>query len=324
MPNLRIPIRNGPHRIAAIALYRALLTQCRALPFVSHQRDELQNIVRNRFKQARHSQSTQRLRISFQAGYEAIDHLDAAVARDEGSRRYLSDLLERAPVNTKRPPPIETQSHTEIDKTAKSVETEGAARQPKSSIFDRPLQLEKLSGPRHVPVLFNANRIPVLRIKKPQPESLSRFLRQRIKQRQNRHDRRWRLYAEQDIARREDEWDDIIIEAAGEAESKSMAQAMSSPSKSTVESTWASALQAGIKEVEERLDEEREKNRVMAEKMQAVVDREQELFDKERADRQRYKRREYRYRKRQRMKGEHTTTEKDNEPELTSSSAARG
>lgn len=206
MPDLRIPIRNGPHRIAAIALYRALLTLCRTVPFGKVQRDELQNIVRNRFKQARHSHSTRRLRISFQAGYEAIDHLDAAVAGNEGSQQYISELLEQAPAKIKLSPalsqPTTKAKDTEDEEAAEDNE---AVNQPRISLFDRPLPLEKLSGKRHIPVLFNANHIPVLRIKKPQPASLSRFIRQRIEQRQDRHDRRWRLHAEKELAAWEDD-----------------------------------------------------------------------------------------------------------------------
>lgn len=313
MPNLHIPIRNGLHRIAAIALYRALLTQCRALPFEAHQRDELQNIVRNRFKQAQHCQSWQRLRVSFQAGYEAIDYLDAAVAGDEESKLYLSDLLERAPAKTKLPPPMNAQLRAKLDKKAETDKSENVDDQPKASIFDRPLPLEKLSGPRHVPVLFSANRIPVLRIKKPQPESLSRFIRQRIEQRQSRHDRRWRLTAEQEIAAREDEWDELVRGIVYHARPKSLAQAMDPLSKFSEEPSWRSEVDAAITEVEQKLSEEKEKNRVMAIKMQAVVDREQELFNNERADHKRLQRREYRYRRRQRLKGEITTPDNDDE-----------
>lgn len=286
MPNLRVPSQSGAHRIAAIALYRALLTQCRAVPLESAQREELQNIVRNRFKQARHSHSTQRLKISFEAGYEAIDHLDASVAGNEESTRYVSELLQRAPAKTRLPPP---PSH-ELLKALKRVHAANEARepaQPKISILDRPRPLEQLSGRRHVPVLFNANHIPVLRIKKPQPLSLSRFIRQRVLQRQNRHDRRWRLSSEKELAKHEDEWDRLVANEVRAIESRRLMQsgAGSSAMSKAHEPTWSSAISTAAREVQQQIDGEREKNGAMAEKMQAIVDKEKELYKAETVDR---------------------------------------
>lgn len=311
MPDLHIPIRNGPHRIAAIALYRALLTQCRAAPFDRVQQDELQNIVRNRFKQARHSRSTRLLNISFQAGYEGIDQLDAAVAGDDVSRQYIGEMLERAPAKIKLPPAL-PQSTTKVQKAAEPVEDNEQVSLPKISLFDRPIPLEKLSGKRHIPVLFNANHIPVLRVKKPQPASLSRFLRQRIEQRQNRHDRRWKLYSENELAAREDEWDDLVGATDVIPKTRTLSEAMNARPTQRQEPKWTQAVEEAIKEVQGQLEEEREKNRIMAEKMQAVVDRETEIFEKERADRQRARRKEYRQRRQQRKDDEQQTLGEDN------------
>jgi len=263
----------------------------------SAQREELQNIVRNRFKQARHSHSTQRLKISFEAGYEAIDHLDASVAGNEESTRYVSELLQRAPAKTKLPPP---PSH-ELLRALKRVQAANEARepaQPKISILDRPRPLEQLSGRRHVPVLFNANHIPVLRIKKPQPPSLSRLIRQRVLQRQSRHDRRWRLSSEKELAKHEDEWDRLVADEVRAIESQTLMQsgAGSSAMPKAREPTWTSAISTAVREVQHQIDGEREKNRAMAEKMQAIVDKEKELHEAERVD-QLKARRQMRWRK---------------------------
>jgi len=252
----------------------------------SAQREELQNIVRNRFKQARHSHSTQRLRISFEAGYEAIDHLDAFVAGNEESTRHVSKLLQRAPAKIKLPPP---PSH-ELLKVIKRVQAANEARGPtqtKSSILDRPRPLEQLSGRRHVPVLFNANHIPVLRIKKPQPPSLSRFIRQRVLQRQNRHDRRWRLSSEKELAKHEDEWDRLVADEVTTTGPKLSAQSVGGIAavRRGYEPTWTSAITTAAREAQQQIDGEREKNRVMAEKMQAVVDKEKALYEAEKVHR---------------------------------------
>ena len=286
MPTFLLPRQSTAHRIAAIALFRALLTQCRAAPFTQEQRDEFQNVVRNRFKQSQHVHSIRHLRVSFQAGYEAIDYLDAAVNGSEEAANYLSSLLERAPAKVKEAPQAKPTLASMVKVEGIPEESEPGDRKERISLFDRPLPLEKLTGRRHVPVLFNANHIPVLRLKKPQPASLSRFLRQRIEQRQARHNLRFRLYEELQTAYREDEWDELVGEDVIEGPSQSLARAMlGTRVDSNEESQWTDAVEQAIREVHGKLNEERVKNKDMAEKMQAVVDCETELFEKERAER---------------------------------------
>ena len=302
MPNLRIPRRSSQHRFAAIALYRALLAQCRAVPIAETQRSELQNIIRNRFKQAQHSASSRYLRVSFEAGYEAVDHLDAAAAGDSQSLEYLTSLLERAPSKTKLAKAVPAKPV----KRSEEGSDEDGYKYVKRSLFDRPIPLEQLSGKRNVPVLFNANGFPVLRIKKPQPESLSRYIRQRIEQRHAWHERRQRLYEDYTTATREDEWDRILAQAHGV-----------SPSG---EPNWRRAVDAAIDEVHGKLDQMKVKNRVMAEKMQAVVDREQELFEKEALERKARKRQE----KFQQRQAKKMSTLQDTTEENGAATAAHG
>lgn len=274
MPRHVLPRTSGAHRVAAIALFRALLIQCRALPSLEEQhRDALQNVVRNRFKQARHEQSARRLKLNFEAGYEAIDHLDAAVAGDEERRRYIVTLLERAPEQAKQPPPVILPK--KLERELKKIRAKDAGETEsvqKPSLFDRPLPLEKLSGRRHVPVLYNAQKIPVLRLKKPQPENLSGYLAHRLRLRQKRHDTRHKLDDELEIARSEDRWDGLVAGATGRE-------------GYTFEPAWSAGVGMARREVNEKLDEERRKNREMAVKMQGVIDRERELYEKEKVER---------------------------------------
>lgn len=291
MPTLVLPWHNTPHRLAVFALYRALLSQSRRLPSTSPQQsDALQHIIRNRFKQSQHSPSHARLRVSFEAGYEAIDHLDAAVGGDEGSRKYILDLLERTPAKVKEPKPPVLVSRKK--KRIKAVDHERAnTEKPRLNLFDRPIPLEKLSGKRHVPVLFSANHIPVLRVKKPQPASLSRFIRQRIEQRQEWHDRRHRLTGELRIASCEDAWDSLMSEATSTLEeaTSTLEEAMLAD-EGEEEPDWEEAIIDAAAEVQEKLNAENAKYKAMAEKMQAVVDREQALYDQEQRERRKMKR----------------------------------
>ena len=285
MPTLVLPWNHTPHRLAVFALYRALLSQIRRLPSTSpEQRDALQNIVRNRFIQSKHSISHRRLRVSFEAGYEAIDHLDAAVGGDEGSQKYILELLERTPAKVKEPKPAPLVSRKKKNIKAEDDDSDANIEQPKLSLFDRPIPLEKLSGKRHVPVLFSANHIPVLRIKKPQPESLSRFIRQRIKQRQAWHDDRHRLTGELRIASYEDEWDILMSEDP----EMTVEEAMMA-SESGEEPDWEDAIIDAAAEVQAKLDAESAKYKVMAERMQGVVDREQAMYDQEKRERRKKK-----------------------------------
>ena len=270
--------RYGEHRIATIALYRALLTQSKALP---DPHPELLHLIRNRFKQSQYVTSVRRLRVSFEAGYEAIDLLDNAVAGNTESQERIASLLERAPARAKEPAPLKEINSRKVNKANQS--DDGVTR-VKKSIFDRPLPLDQLSGKRHVPVLFNANWIPVLRIKKPQPEHLSGYIRGRIEERQKWSDQKLHLEGLQYIAGLEDKWDDLIEDFSGE---KAMGDECGN------EGSWEDAIEYSLMDIQRKIAKRKEVNRIMAGKMQAVVDREQALVDKEREERQQAKQRRH-------------------------------
>ena len=82
-----------------------------------------------------------------------------------------------------------------------------------SRTLDRPFP--NVSGRRGVPTLVNANRVPFLRIKKPQPPFLSRIIRSIVKTRNHRILNGERLANELTYAQDEDEWDRILHELAG-------------------------------------------------------------------------------------------------------------
>lgn len=66
-------------------------------------------------------------------------------------------------------------------------------------------------GPRHVPILASANGIPFLRLKKPQPESLSRVIRQKLDNRIKMFDHKVMLANYwKPLATYEEEWDQIL------------------------------------------------------------------------------------------------------------------
>ena len=285
MPSFLVPRHVSAHRISAIALYRALLHQSRAAPLPKQSQKELQNIVRNRCKQSIHLHSYQRLKLAFQAGYEALDHLDAAVAGDEKSASYIAELLVKAPAKVKADPPVplvsKKKSKENKSKGSIAATSISSALKPSTAeLFSRPHQLSQLSGKRHIPVLFSANNIPILRIKKPQPENLSGFIKNRITQRQRRHDRRHWLLEQIEFAQYEDLWDEIVESEVGVG------------GEVWEEPTWAEEFEIANGEVDYRIRLEGRKNAAMAAKMQGIVDRETYIFEREREERKEAKRAE--------------------------------
>lgn len=269
MPSFLIPRHVTAHRLAATALYRSLLHQCRRLAPIHG--DELQNIVRNRFKQTQHVHSYRRLRLAFQAGYEAIDYLDAAVAGDEESARYLRELVGRAPGKVRKA--AEPRPRQQRVTSTTNAPGQGALERELAS---RPRPLEELSGKRKVPVLYSANKIPILRFTKPQPHSLSRYIANRISQRHKRFDRRDWLEGQIGLARAEDEWDDMM------SGSSSLAYAMKGEREGNDEPAWTAELETALEVVEKAVREEGRKNLEMAGRMQGLVDRERGVFERER------------------------------------------
>lgn len=288
MPAFTIPRHVSAHRISAIALYRALLQQCRAVPLPVESKEELQNIVRNRFKQIVHLHSYPRLKLSFQAGYEAVDRLDAAVAGDEDSTRYIASLLARTPEKTKAAPPRHVlpkeKRKSSSDDTPATGEKSAPPFKPSDELFSRPHPLSRLPGKRHVPVLFNANRIPVLRIKKPQPESLSSVIKNILKTRQKRTTRHHWLTDQLRFAQYEDMWDHLIEETAREGQEDREKE--NEPAK---DPPWAEEFEVALEDVESKIQEERAKNIRTAKAMLAVVDREKKAYAKEREERRQAK-----------------------------------
>jgi hypothetical protein len=254
----------------------------------SQSQKELQNVVRNRCKQSIHLHSYQRLKLAFQAGYEALDHLDAAVAGNEKSTSYIAELLAKAPAKVKADSPAPILSKRKSKESRRKMSTATASSSPvekpsTTELLSRPHPLPQLSGKRRIPVLFSANSIPILRIKKPQPESLSGFIQHRITQRQRRHDRRHWLTEQIQFAQYEDLWDEIVerevgVGGGGEAAGE--------------EPTWAEEFENAKIEVDYLIRQEARKNVAMAAKMQGIVDRETEIFERERKERREAKRAE--------------------------------
>ncbi len=78
----------------------------------------------------------------------------------------------------------------------------------------RPVPFEKLTGRRHVPHIAVTGNLAFLRIKTPQSPFLSRVLRDKIKLKQKQTDRLETLELQEEIGRREDDWEKVVEERA--------------------------------------------------------------------------------------------------------------
>ena len=197
--------------------------------------------------------------------------------RDERSGNHAANENDDLPITR-----IETKGHPMYIPSAESLPAVAAAR---TSIFERAIAREELggTGKRQIPKIFSANQIPVLRFKKPQSPALTGYLNSRIEQRQKRHNLRQSLEAQLQVARLEDQWDAILEDHAGvNDEDSGELEGDGDFVYMHMEPRWEREIQFQLSQVNESLNEEKAKNRAMAEKMYAVIDRETKLAEEER------------------------------------------
>ncbi|TID21480.1 putative dna repair protein [Venturia nashicola] len=269
-----VPRQSCLHRQAAIALYRALLTQCRAAPFNQEDKVSLQHIVRNRFHANRDKISSRLLKLHFQAGYKALDHLDGAVANDAPSVTTIEAYLSQTPQHLKNPRPPPPPREVPQDHYPPPPEHKFLAN------FPRP----HVEGIRKVPFLI-ACLTPFLRYKKPQPYSLSRIIRQTIFQRQNRLDAQDMIHDyHQPLAQYEDAWDRIIWKDFGVRDDD--------------RETFSRPIEKIGEELSIRLKEQEKRSVAVAKVKWDILQQEKALAIKERDERRRiaWEKRQERYR----------------------------
>lgn len=265
-------------RRTAIALYRAILQQCRALPLPSADRDAVQNIARNRFRAERNTISPRRVKLAFHAGYAAVDVLDGAAAGDAASTARLREYLAAVP------PQLTTRAAPDANKTAatktKPQFERGADRDPPAAHkFESVFPREAVRGVRKVPFMANANGFPFVRWKKPQPKSLSRVLRQNIQRRQRR------LNLQVDLAdywvplaAYEDRWEELVEQQLGKTQDEL--------GEADGRVLFVTSMREELRKVNKLIYEQIVRTKALTDRMQAIVDRERELATEEKRQRE--------------------------------------
>lgn len=127
-------------------------------------------------------------------------------------------------------------------------------------------------------------------------------------QRQKRHDRRWELLEQSQLAQWEDVWDREIEmqmqRQGGGAGGVGIKEALTSVKVMEEETTWECEIVNCLQEVSRQLDAESEKNRIWASRMVKIIDEEKKLAEEERKERVMAKNLRHRRRKRAREMGE--------------------
>ncbi|OCL10513.1 hypothetical protein AOQ84DRAFT_374859 [Glonium stellatum] len=257
MPRFLIPKRSSAHRIASIALYRALLSQSCTVPINNEQQTALRNAIRRRFRDNKELQSSRQIELVFNAGYEVLDLLDASVGGDSESTAIITSFL------------AETSSCLTRSLRIQSIKPKArlsslacpSAKESMLAIRPRPF----VPGIRRIPILASASGIPFLRIKKPQPANLSRVLKQKLVARNKGFDRRNILQNYwMPLAIHEDTWDEILHSRLG-------------PGSCSFEPTWTDMVKDALQDEKILYDQRMLKDARMAQEMQKIIDQEIEL-----------------------------------------------
>ncbi|KAK3079304.1 hypothetical protein LTS18_005190 [Coniosporium uncinatum] len=301
MPRVYVPKKLGLHREASIALYRALLTQTSLLPPTAapsaasttspepptDARPALTNLIRNRYRANRHLVSPRLNKLAFLAGYAALDTLDAAVAGDAAATARLLDIAGRAPRSLTAESPTAKQALAKrlvVDAKKRADAARKFPPREDALLGSRPRPARDVKGRRHIPHVVNANGVPFLRFKRPQPENLTRLLRSKMENKFRRVEREQELEGYWvPLAGGEDGWDEVLERCCGPLPTTTRWK--QEEGKAVRETKWVDVYKQALWDVRRAVKETERGNRELTRKMTDLAGREQVLADMERGTR---------------------------------------
>jgi hypothetical protein len=203
----------------------------------------------------------------------------------------ISKILEDIKTREYRKPPSKDIVPTRVSPRQKkraqnmALQHQTVFRHPDTEpILSRPRPV--VTGRRRIPALVSANGIPFLRIKKPQPQNLSRVLRQLHEYKEKLTERRHRLNLETLFAKDEEDWD-RLLDGKGQTEmfpEPHVPHVPHIPHMSWIEGSWAqSSWNSHNKTVDDNAAHQ-QKQGDLAEAMWKVVLAERKLAEKEEAE----------------------------------------
>ncbi|GJC98916.1 DNA repair protein [Colletotrichum higginsianum] len=212
-PSQFIPARSSRHRLACIALYRALIREARAIPVPDEllrkgTQNPIPRLVRKAFVRNRTETSYRIVFSALGTGYNIIAHLREKSARDAKAEAGKPPPRVPPPEKPKWPPLLQ------------KVSREG---QPPAYVSPRyPVPREKLTGARRVPrLVVTAEGIAFLRQGKPQHRSVVRYVQRATKARRQAMELMLTSKREEaPWAALEDRWDEIVGKEVQAAEAR--------------------------------------------------------------------------------------------------------
>ncbi|KAI0899019.1 hypothetical protein F4806DRAFT_322469 [Annulohypoxylon nitens] len=329
-PSFLIPARNSRHRIACIALYRALLKQAPAIQLPDNlvqawgPGNPIKHLIRRAFRRNIADTSPRIVFPALKAGYQMLALLKSASppslqwARNLNHESVITFLRARLkernrtleakelhPPNSRNPPKRTSAPRKEtipllVDVTPAPT-PENPRPTPVYATPSRPRPASELggSGRRQIPRLDMASDLPFLRIKKPQPPILSRVLTQKIKKRVLRYDTLGEFwdYSLPD-AELEDMWEQEV-----NALLKKNRMVYSTDNDKFAETFQYTTKRHGIDFLHNKLNDERLHQVARADAMRRLIEEETALAEQEKAQRIREKRAAQRQRRAAREEG---------------------
>ncbi|KAI1973743.1 hypothetical protein LOZ55_005316 [Ophidiomyces ophidiicola] len=263
----------GSLLLGSLSLYHALLSQCSRSFASSPKADEIRGFIKTRFRKDSKLQSISKIANALRAGHEALDLFQSYARKEKESIQRVDSLLaatrsllkktfEERRDQAAKATPLDRTSPTSRERLKQRSEAL-RVHTDRQSILSRPRPVVR--GRRRVPVLVSARGIPFLRIKKPQPRSLSYTIRGLLDARWKRITIRDRL--EQELLRAQDEdfWDrvtghcDVVL--------------------------WEMSVKDSLDCIKNTILAGDRVNRKMAQNMWEVVLKERELAEREAAER---------------------------------------
>ncbi|PFH55829.1 hypothetical protein XA68_17556 [Ophiocordyceps unilateralis] len=178
-----VPARDPRHRIAVLALYRALVRSVRAIPLPPDVVDggSVTGLVRRRFVKHKHFTSLRLLYAAMAAGYRFLTMFAKAQTPASAEHGQLVAFLRSHPA---RQPASSRSARTSESESASRVPAEplikniaGPYEPPRYVSSRMPRPQSSLNGPRRVPILaMTCHGQPFLRLQKPQPVAMSRAI----------------------------------------------------------------------------------------------------------------------------------------------------
>lgn len=280
----------------------------------SPKRTALQSFIKLHFAVGRHEKSPSKIVSALDTGYAALDLIQSsstsqfktnptsATASFTKLRTLLQESYTRKcerharqkrlseEINPARPP-LERKR----EKQRRKAEFQWRPTHPEAeSVFTRPrLLLTGGTQRRKVPKLAFWRSLPFLRIRKPQPPSLSLALRLRYRQHDKWLDRLQKLKDEERIFAGEDEWDATVERLLEHSNPKHKAEKPKASRTKALESSYLEANKASQRVLFEQLRNWDGENVARTKKLLEIVRKEQELAEKENTERKAKKARDW-------------------------------